>query len=175
MFASYQVPIYTPGSRAAMWIKCLAEGQKYRAMVGVKCTHQYTTAVTAPIFDDILNLFSRFNNYNWLIDHGISWLSHNNLFLHSFTYIHSFIHSFSHFMSLKDQERTHPHCTELSGTKAIGVVPSYSTSSSVAHSITDPKPEKMNLFQECAVTLQHHPPLEVAMEEYLPQGRGTGE
>ena len=25
---SYQVPIYTPGSRAAMWINCLAEGQK---------------------------------------------------------------------------------------------------------------------------------------------------
>ena len=27
-FASYWVPIYTPGLRAAMWIKCLAEGQK---------------------------------------------------------------------------------------------------------------------------------------------------
>ena len=27
-FASYRVPIYTPGWRAAMWIKCLAEGQK---------------------------------------------------------------------------------------------------------------------------------------------------
>ena len=24
-FASYRVPIYTPGLRAAMWIKCLAE------------------------------------------------------------------------------------------------------------------------------------------------------
>ena len=33
-FASYRVPIFTPGSRAAMWIKCLAEGQKYRAAVG---------------------------------------------------------------------------------------------------------------------------------------------
>ena len=27
-------PHLTPGSRAAMWIKCLAEGQKYRAIVG---------------------------------------------------------------------------------------------------------------------------------------------
>ena len=27
-FASCRVPIYTPGWRAAMWIKCLAEGQK---------------------------------------------------------------------------------------------------------------------------------------------------
>ena len=27
-FTSYRVPIYTPGWRAAMWIKCLAEGQK---------------------------------------------------------------------------------------------------------------------------------------------------
>ena len=35
-FASYQVPIYTPGSRAAMWIKWLAEGQKYRAAVGIE-------------------------------------------------------------------------------------------------------------------------------------------
>ena len=35
-FASYRVPIYTPGSRAAMWIKCLAEGQKYQATVGIK-------------------------------------------------------------------------------------------------------------------------------------------
>ena len=33
-FASYRVPILTPGSRAAMWIKCLAEGQNYRATVG---------------------------------------------------------------------------------------------------------------------------------------------
>ena len=35
-FASYRVPIYTPGSRAATWIKCLAEGQKYRATVGIE-------------------------------------------------------------------------------------------------------------------------------------------
>ena len=36
-FASYRVPIYTPGSRAAMWIiKCLAEGQRYRATVGIE-------------------------------------------------------------------------------------------------------------------------------------------
>ena len=27
-FASYRVLIYTPGARAAMWINCLAEGQK---------------------------------------------------------------------------------------------------------------------------------------------------
>ena len=33
-FASYRDPIYTPGSRSAMWIKCLAEGQKYRMTVG---------------------------------------------------------------------------------------------------------------------------------------------
>ena len=32
----YRVPIYTSGSRAAMWIKCLAEGQKYRATVDVE-------------------------------------------------------------------------------------------------------------------------------------------
>ena len=30
----YRVPHLTPGSRAAMWIKCLAEGQKCRATVG---------------------------------------------------------------------------------------------------------------------------------------------
>ena len=35
-FASYQVPIYTPGWRAAMWIKCLAEGQKCRALTGIE-------------------------------------------------------------------------------------------------------------------------------------------
>ena len=35
-FASYRVPTYTPGSRAAMWIKCLAEGQKYRGMAGIE-------------------------------------------------------------------------------------------------------------------------------------------
>ena len=32
-FKSYWVPIYTLGSRAAMWINCLAEGQKRMAMV----------------------------------------------------------------------------------------------------------------------------------------------
>ena len=30
---SYRVPIYTPGSWAGVWIKCLADRQKYRAMV----------------------------------------------------------------------------------------------------------------------------------------------
>ena len=37
-FASYpyQVPIYTLGSRETMWIKCFAEGQKCRAMVGIE-------------------------------------------------------------------------------------------------------------------------------------------
>ena len=35
-FASYRVPIYTPGWRAAMWIKCLAEGQKCRALTGIE-------------------------------------------------------------------------------------------------------------------------------------------
>ena len=52
-FASYRVPIYTPGWRAAMWIECLAEGQKCRALKGiepatlwsrVKGSIQYTTA-----------------------------------------------------------------------------------------------------------------------------------
>ena len=33
-FASYRVPIYTPGWRAAMWIKCLAEGQKVPGIDG---------------------------------------------------------------------------------------------------------------------------------------------
>ena len=33
-FTSYRVPIYTPGSRAAMWIKCLAEGQKCDGLAG---------------------------------------------------------------------------------------------------------------------------------------------
>ena len=50
---SYRVPIYTPGWRAAMWIKCLAEGQKCQALTGiepgtlwsrVKGSLQYTTA-----------------------------------------------------------------------------------------------------------------------------------
>ena len=52
-FISYRVPIYTPGWRAAMWIKCLAEGQKCQALMGiepatlwsrVKGSLQYTTA-----------------------------------------------------------------------------------------------------------------------------------
>ena len=33
-FASYRVPIYTPGWRAAMRIKCLAEGQKVPGIDG---------------------------------------------------------------------------------------------------------------------------------------------
>ena len=35
-FASYRVPIYTPGWRAAMWIKCLAEGQSFRHWRGME-------------------------------------------------------------------------------------------------------------------------------------------
>ena len=59
-FASYRVPIYTPGWRAAMWIKCLAEGQKCRALTGiepgtlwfrVKGSIQYTTAPPQGRFD----------------------------------------------------------------------------------------------------------------------------
>ena len=54
-FASYRVPIYTSGWRAAMWIKCLAEGKKYQALTGIEpATHwsrvkgsiQYTTALS---------------------------------------------------------------------------------------------------------------------------------
>ena len=33
MFASYRAPIYTTEWRAAMWIKCLAEGQKCQALM----------------------------------------------------------------------------------------------------------------------------------------------
>ena len=53
MFASYQAPIYTTEWRAAMWIKCLAEGQKCQALMEnepatlwsrVKGSIQYTTA-----------------------------------------------------------------------------------------------------------------------------------
>ena len=35
-FTSYRVPIYTPGWRAAMWIKCLAEGQMCHALMGIE-------------------------------------------------------------------------------------------------------------------------------------------
>ena len=35
-FTSYRVPIYTPGWRAAMWIKCLPEGQKCQALTGIE-------------------------------------------------------------------------------------------------------------------------------------------
>ena len=54
-FASYQVPIHTPGWRAATWIKCLAEGQKCQALTGiepatlwsrVKGSIQYTTSTS---------------------------------------------------------------------------------------------------------------------------------
>ena len=40
MFASYRVPIYTstPGWRAAVWIKCLAERQKHLALIGTEPT-----------------------------------------------------------------------------------------------------------------------------------------
>ena len=53
------VPIYTPGWRAAMWIKCLAEGQKCQALTGiepatlwsrVKGSLQYNTAPPLCIF-----------------------------------------------------------------------------------------------------------------------------
>ena len=63
-FASYRVPIYTPGWRAAMWIKCLAEGQKCRALTGiepgtlwfrVKGSIQYTTAPPQPMIDNLLH------------------------------------------------------------------------------------------------------------------------
>ena len=52
-FTSYRVSIYTPGWRAAMWIKCLTEGQMCQALTGiepatlwsrVKGSLQYTTA-----------------------------------------------------------------------------------------------------------------------------------
>ena len=35
-FGSYQLHIYIPGARAAMWIKCLAEGQKYQTIMGIE-------------------------------------------------------------------------------------------------------------------------------------------
>ena len=35
-FASYRVPIYTPGWRAAMWVKCLVEGQKCQPLTGIE-------------------------------------------------------------------------------------------------------------------------------------------
>ena len=59
-FTSYRVPIYTPGWRAAMWIKCLADGQKCQALTGiepatlwstVKGSLQYTTAPPPPVHD----------------------------------------------------------------------------------------------------------------------------
>ena len=35
-FTSYQVPIYTPGWRVAMWMKCLAKRQKCQALMGIE-------------------------------------------------------------------------------------------------------------------------------------------
>ena len=35
-FASYWVPMNTPTSRAAMWINCLSEGQKFWAIAGIE-------------------------------------------------------------------------------------------------------------------------------------------
>ena len=54
-FTSYHGPIYTPWSRAAMWINCLAEVQMCWEIVGfepgrwestwIEWTHQYTMAL----------------------------------------------------------------------------------------------------------------------------------
>ena len=72
-FASYRVPIYTPGWRAAMWIKCLAEGQKVPGIDGiepgtlwsrVKGSIQYTTAPPWRITIQIA-LFSHFKSLIW--------------------------------------------------------------------------------------------------------------
>ena len=35
-FTSYRVPIFTPGWRAAMWIKCISEGQNCQALMGIE-------------------------------------------------------------------------------------------------------------------------------------------
>ena len=36
LLPSYRVPIYTPGWRAAMWIKCLGDGQECQAFTGIE-------------------------------------------------------------------------------------------------------------------------------------------
>ena len=50
---SYRVPIYTPGWRAAMWIKCLAEGQK---VPGIDVNRTYDPLVQShesnPLYHD---------------------------------------------------------------------------------------------------------------------------
>ena len=51
-FASYRVPIYTPGLRAAMWIKCLAEGKKVpsNAWAGSNSGHKRGSQVSTLIY-----------------------------------------------------------------------------------------------------------------------------
>ena len=54
-FASYRVPIYTPGWRAAMWIKCLAEGQKVPGIDGNRTRNPLIQSQGfTPIYHDFL-------------------------------------------------------------------------------------------------------------------------
>ena len=53
-FTSYQVPIYTPGWRAAMLIKCLAEGQKCQALPRIPRNHH--EEITSHFFAQIILL-----------------------------------------------------------------------------------------------------------------------
>ena len=73
-FTSYRVPIYTPGWRAAMWIKCLAEEQKCQALTGmepatlwsrVKGSLQYISA--PPLIDWLIDQLNDWMVY-WLIE-----------------------------------------------------------------------------------------------------------
>ena len=49
-FTSYRVPIYAPGWRAAMWIKCLGEGQKCQALTGIEPATLWSRVRVTPIY-----------------------------------------------------------------------------------------------------------------------------
>ena len=53
MFASYQVPIYTPGWRAAMWIKC----QKRTKVPGIDGNLTRNPLTFQTLFKNVFNLF----------------------------------------------------------------------------------------------------------------------
>ena len=55
-FASYRVHIYTPWSRAAMWINWFAEGQKCQAIWGSNPGSQHESQVNTPVFHSTSNI-----------------------------------------------------------------------------------------------------------------------
>ena len=59
-FASYRVPIYTPGWRVAMRIKCLAKGHKCRAARSNPGPHDWKTRALPIVPQHLTNPFLKY-------------------------------------------------------------------------------------------------------------------